>query len=1035
MDNKYMHHASLLQHQRMQQQQQFEERILEHLAFNSDILERWHHIGTSQGLTTDLEVATFLVQHYENTWDRAQPIEFCLTCHSPLSLSCPKCSAIANGNGTPTPSSHGQPDPLPGLFGGAGDNGVPYSLDPLPAKGGKKRKKSSRKGEGEAGGSQDTDDELLGLYIQFGQPHVPTSSPDLDLGPHGRSPTRKKQGGKGSRKKNKADGGDNNGAKLKSYVCVHCGKTIYKLSDFKKHVRTHTREKPYKCQYCESAFSDASSAARHRRVHTGEKPFRCSLCPAAFAQSSDLTKHLRVHTQERPWQCQVCQKTFSDSSRFAHHRRQHDKAAAAAAAAASRNGKTDAALQHSQHIPWLMCVMDKGEPDPCLPPDPSGGEEGSVGAGKDMVMTGVLQRMLALPGTVTLPAASVMTASIQSTGKDISVPEGGTTAPVVMEMGVYQQWRQFGIHQGLSNDSHIAAFLLNHYETTQSMTRCVETSHSVMRCVNCPSMPSLYCSKCVQRGHTSPSTTPTAAPSGPLTSVTPATFRVTLSSDCASAAVSQSPPLSGSQAESVSPPQSKAGGRRGLRKGKKEEGGSSTCQKCGTQVAPPPPHPHSSSSTTTTTTTSTNTRRRSGGGRGRDGGGGGGGGGGAVQQPYRCAVCQLAFPYRQALQEHLFARTAEGAHRCRHCHLVVLNGGDVRKHLLQHMGPMPFNCPHCPLAFSLSCNLKTHLRTHSGEKPFTCQVCGRGFSQSIALKVHVRKHTGERPFKCPHCPMAFAASSNLSRHVLKHTGQRPYRCSYCTAAFSQPGSLKTHTRSKHTGERPYRCDRCCAAFSDHSTLWKHRRNNTCGGGGLSGGVWGGGRRKTGAAPSLEASARVQSSSGGAFTAVAGAAAPPPTVSVVSLSSGSRSGQEVSVLSGSGQEGGISSRSGKEVSMVSVSGQEVSISSGSRSGQEVSMSSGSRSGQEVAAFSLAGCNMLATQALYQHQAPQTPQQVAVKLKEQPVQHLQQHLQQQHQLHQQQQLQEQQQQQQQQQQAGTEGAAFVSGVEWCFPVLHT
>ena len=64
MEDKYSCQASLLQQQHAQQQQQFAERILEHLAFNSDILERWHQIGSAQGLSTDLEVATFLIQQW-----------------------------------------------------------------------------------------------------------------------------------------------------------------------------------------------------------------------------------------------------------------------------------------------------------------------------------------------------------------------------------------------------------------------------------------------------------------------------------------------------------------------------------------------------------------------------------------------------------------------------------------------------------------------------------------------------------------------------------------------------------------------------------------------------------------------------------------------------------------------------------------------------------------------------------------------------------------------------------------------------------
>ncbi|KAL8558342.1 hypothetical protein ACOMHN_012906 [Nucella lapillus] len=349
--DKYPCQATLLQQQQMQQQQ-FAERILEHLAFNSDILERWHQIGSTQGLNTDLEVATFLIQHYESTWDRAQPSDFCLTCHTPLTLSCPKCTAVANGN-APNPNPHDHPDALsPPLFN-PGDNGATYNAADLQAAKGKKHKKGRRQ-DGEIGGGVDNDDDLLGLYIQFGQSPPPPGADNVTPGqgamppfPQGKPLRKKAADGKSAQKK--SNGHD--GAKVKSFVCTHCGKVIYKYSDFKKHVRIHTREKPYKCEYCASAFSDASSAARHRRIHTGEKPFKCDVCPAAFAQSSDLTKHMRVHTQERPWQCQQCQKTFSDSSRFAHHRRQHEKEAAAGGGTAGKiMAKADGLGSHDMDL-------------------------------------------------------------------------------------------------------------------------------------------------------------------------------------------------------------------------------------------------------------------------------------------------------------------------------------------------------------------------------------------------------------------------------------------------------------------------------------------------------------------------------------------------------------------------------------------------------------------------------------------------------------------------------------------------------------
>ncbi|KAK7095849.1 hypothetical protein V1264_005210 [Littorina saxatilis] len=309
MEDKYACQASLLQQQHLQQQQQFAERILEHLAFNSDILERWHQIGSAQGLSTDLEVATFLIQHYENTWDRAPPTEYCLTCHSPLSLSCVKCTATTTANAScSTANMSTQHNSIAPIFDAGAENFTVEPLSTKPSKGKKKLKKGKAGKGGAAPNSIDNDEDLMGLYIQFAN----NSSSQIISDANQLVIPFSDVGGKA-------------GSRLKSYICVHCGKTFFKPSDFKKHVRTHTREKPYKCDRCPAAFSDPSSASRHKRIHTGEKPFACQICPASFAQSSDLTKHMRVHTRERPWQCTMCEKTFADASSFARHRRKHEK--------------------------------------------------------------------------------------------------------------------------------------------------------------------------------------------------------------------------------------------------------------------------------------------------------------------------------------------------------------------------------------------------------------------------------------------------------------------------------------------------------------------------------------------------------------------------------------------------------------------------------------------------------------------------------------------------------------------------------------
>ncbi|XP_076435969.1 uncharacterized protein LOC143275615 [Babylonia areolata] len=192
------------------------------------------------------------------------------------------------------------------------------------------------------------------------------------------------------------------------------------------------------------------------------------------------------------------------------------------------------------------------------------------------------------------------------------------------------------------------------------------------------------------------------------------------------------------------------------------------------------------------------------------------------EKPYLCKDCGKAFTQKSGLTVHSQKHTGLRPFTCEECNSTFPSSSTLKQHMRRHTGEKPFACKKCGKTFRWSGHLTQHMRMHEGIKPFLCPDCGKSFSASSDLVKHRVTHTKSRPFKCDRCDKAYAFQHRLTAHQRSHTGDRPFLCSECGAAFSRAHNLTVHMRT-HSGDKPYWCKDCGAKFSDSGNFCKHKK--------------------------------------------------------------------------------------------------------------------------------------------------------------------------------------------------------------------
>ncbi|XP_076435970.1 uncharacterized protein LOC143275616 [Babylonia areolata] len=349
-------------------------------VIDSDLLQRWRQTGIDQDLSSDSQIADFLLSRYEESRTKASGAShLCSCCQTPLTLVCLTCNPAQNKyeeNALPSTACDDSGSDIH-HWEHDGDSDVTSAVrqsdgslllaEPICAHDCTSQEskgsstiasfssftKDCRMFKQQPGGifsvSQNTDEKTSdgrlaqrfdivlensvkslgkkGLLssVETGKQKVSESKNHNSAALPKKTAGKKRKKVSAIRTREKVESHLQDNQTVEEELVIKKRKGRPRIESLPKMSEDgETEGKVYKCSVCSMAFKDRSVFHDHECRHRKDrKPHKCEHCPAAFRSRGNLIAHSRKHTGERPFSCETCGKSFARSTTLHQHMRIH----------------------------------------------------------------------------------------------------------------------------------------------------------------------------------------------------------------------------------------------------------------------------------------------------------------------------------------------------------------------------------------------------------------------------------------------------------------------------------------------------------------------------------------------------------------------------------------------------------------------------------------------------------------------------------------------------------------------------------------
>lgn len=126
-------------------------------------------------------------------------------------------------------------------------------------------------------------------------------------------------------------------------------------------------------------------------------------------------------------------------------------------------------------------------------------------------------------------------------------------------------------------------------------------------------------------------------------------------------------------------------------------------------------------------------------------------------------------------------------YKCGQCDKILKSGNTLRAHVVKEH-EKKYQCLECQVCFPCRYDLDNHLESHEDVVKYLCSHCGKGLKTHRQYDSHLRLAHNPKSVECNICHKKLR-KKNLKGHINRHLNVDEFVCEICSRKFTAQSKL------------------------------------------------------------------------------------------------------------------------------------------------------------------------------------------------------------------------------------------------------